>query len=311
MLPLPMSSRSLPALFVVGGLLIATTVWFAYELLKPEPPTQIVGVIEEEDGFGRIIEAPVTSSKPVAIPTPTPSPTPSPTPLSYADMNRLYGPCASVPVLMYHHIQPAEKAAERGQASLTVQTPIFRQHLEYLRDHGYTTITPADLAAFFDTGKELPSKPVLLTFDDGYDNFVSDAVPLLRDFGFAGSLYLSTGLVENPTYLKWNDLENAIKGSKITVANHTWSHRNMKSSEKDIAYEVDTAQKQLTDHGYGADKSFAYPYGITSQAAINHLQQNGYSLAFTTESGRTQCKGRRFLLPRIRVGNSSLPTYGL
>lgn len=307
-LPMPATIRNAHVLFAVGCILIGTAAWLGYQRLKPVK-TQIIAIEEQPDGFGKIIEGPVPT--PVVQPTPTPSPTPSPTPLSFADMNQMYGPCVNVPVLMYHHIQSAERAAERGQASLTVQTAIFQQQLTYLRDQGYTPITPADLAAFFDSGKTLPTKPIILTFDDGYDNFVSDAVPLLRAFDFAGTLYLSTGLVENPTYLKWNDLQNAIQGSKITVANHTWSHRNMRSKENDIAYEMDTAQKQLVEHGYGSDKSFAYPYGITSPGAIAHLEEKGYSLAFTTESGRVQCKQKRYLLPRIRVGNSSLKTYGL
>lgn len=261
----------------------------------------------DEEYFGELID------QPIATPSPSisPSPSPSPSPLSLAEMNQLYGPCTSLPVLMYHHIQTAESAEARGQTSLTVNTPIFQQHLQYLHDQGYTTITPADLANFFDEGTSLPAKPVLLTFDDGYDDFVTDAVPHLRAFDLTGTLYLSTGLTENPGYVSWNGLTQALAGSKIVVENHTWSHRSMKSSMEAITSEISTAQQQLVDHSFGNGRSFAYPYGITSPGAQEYLSSNSYTLAFTTQAGRIHCKGKRYLLPRIRIGNGSLKSYGL
>lgn len=245
------------------------------------------------------------------VPLPPPTPVPTPRPLTFAEMSALYGPCAIVPVLTYHHVQPEETAQQRGQQALTVYTPTFIAHLQYLKDRNYRVISPQQLIEFFDGGLALPPNPVLITFDDGYDDFASDAAPALRKANLGATLFLSTGLADNPGYVSWKQLAEAVEGSQIKVGNHTWSHHNLQARRDTIAYEVGTAQQQLSERGYGDPKTFAYPYGLTSAAGIDYLSNEGYQLAFTTEPGKILCKQRRLLLPRVRVGNAPLSAYGL
>jgi len=245
-------------------------------------------------------------------PTPTPSvanpplaetPTPTPTP-------RPAGPCADLPVLMYHHIQEYDVAKASGYQGLTVTPENFKKQLTYLNDRGYNSITPAQLIAFFDSGTSLPKKPIMLTFDDGYDDFATYAAPLLSQFNIKASMYLPTGLLENPGYLKWSTISSLNNGN-IYFGNHTWSHKSMGANLEVDKKEVTTAETQLKDHGLNASKVFVYPYGTVGAGIVNYLRDSGYTLAFTTVNGRLQCKGARLTLPRIRIGNSSLSIYGL
>jgi len=225
-------------------------------------------------------------------------------------MNALYGPCVDLPVLMYHHIQDYEVAKAGGYSGLTVTPETFQKHLAYLNDKKYTSVTVAQLIAFFDQGTSLPKKPVLLTFDDGYDDFATFAAPLLAQYSIKASAYLPTGLLENPGYLSWGTIAS-LSGAGIYFGNHSWSHQNMGTSAERIKKEITTAETQLANHGLNQIKTFVYPYGTVSKTAITFLQDSGYSLAFTTVQGRTQCKKQRLTLPRIRIGNGSLSTYGL
>ncbi len=251
------------------------------------------------------------TATPTSTPTPTPKPTPTPTPrpLTFEEMNQMYGPCASVPVLFWHHIQDLATAKTLGHAQLTVDVNIFRSQMQYLKDHGYTTISPQQLIAFFDSGALLPPKPVLLTIDDGYDDFGTDAAPIIREFGFQATSFIATGLLNNPGFMSWNTLSQLGSGN-FYFGNHTWSHRSVSAGDAIDDREITTADTQLAQHGLNAFKVFSYPYGFPNNYAVSVLERLGYKLAFTTYPGSTLCRGQRFFLPRIRIGNAGLSAYG-
>lgn len=247
---------------------------------------------------------------PSPSPKPSPTPTPTPKPLTFAQMNALYGPCVFLPTLFYHHIQSLDAAKKNGQTALTVGTDIFNNQMKYLKDKGYTTVTMNDLANFFDNGIPIPAGSILLTFDDAYADFATDAVPILREFGFKSTLFVPTGLVNNPGYLSWDTISSLVPGGDILFANHTWSHHNLIAPENVVEMEISTADTQLSEKGLDNPKVFAYPYGSPTGNSEAVLTKLGYKLAFTTVPGSTLCKRKRLELPRIRIGNTSLSFYG-
>ena len=252
---------------------------------------------------------PTITPSPTPTTTPTVTPTPTPRPLTLAEMNELYGPCVAAPVLMYHHVEDGQLAASNNHTSLNVAPDKFRQQMQYLKDRGYQTVTMAALNNFFDNGVALPSKPALITFDDGYVNFYQNAWPILQEFGFTSTVFLTTGLMENDPYLSWGQIDQA-KGN-VLFANHTWSHKSLGGSIEAAQQEISLADTQLTDRGLNSPKTFAYPYGTVSKAATDVLGQLGYRLAFTIKPGRILCAQQRLTLPRVRVGNADLGAYGL
>lgn len=249
--------------------------------------------------------------EPSVSPAASPTATPTPKPLSMAEMNKLYGPCVSVPILMFHHVEDMTKAKEDGHASLTVGLDYFKKDLEYLSSKGYTTIFPADLISFFDNGVTLPAKPVMLTFDDGYDDNGAEMYQMMKEANMKGVIFIPTGLMDNPGYLSWEKVKEMNNSGNFYFGNHTWSHRNVGGSLSVVEYEAKTADTQLADRGLNLTKVFAYPYGIENGQAVKLLKDMGYKLAFTTVYGRTQCEKKRFDLPRIRIGNAPLSSYGL
>lgn len=238
----------------------------------------------------------------VPLPPPSPVPTPSPTlkPITFQQVNQLYGPCVYLPTLMYHHIG-------EGHAGLTVTPKYFQGQLQYLQARSYHVIQMLDLINFFDSGAPLPTKPILLTFDDGYTDFITNVVPLISIFQYPVTLFLPTGLVNNPGYVTWDQLNSDF----VFVANHTWSHHNMRADAGIIAKEISTAQTQLEQHGFGSPRVFAFPYGAFGALSEQYLSSNNFKLAFTTQPGSTLCKKKRFELPRVRIGNAPLSAYGL
>jgi peptidoglycan/xylan/chitin deacetylase (PgdA/CDA1 family) len=288
----------LASTFAIAGVLV-----FSYSLLMT--------------GFGSLVmnSYPLTSKfnlNPLPTPdfTPTPLPSPTPRPLTFAEMDERYGPCVNLPVLMYHHVQSAEAAA-KNQTGLTVTTPVFRSQMEYLKQHGYISVGAEQLLQFFDNGVGLPAKAVLLTFDDGYEDFYTDAFPVLREMDFKAVMFLPTGLMENPDYLRWEQIEEMRRSGLVLFANHTWSHKNVRSTIAVAMEEMRTADEQLSSRGLNVPKVFAYPYGLGNDNTLANLNTLGYRLAFATTPGKVLCEKHRLILPRIRVGNSALSNYGI
>jgi peptidoglycan/xylan/chitin deacetylase (PgdA/CDA1 family) len=180
-----------------------------------------------------------------------------------------------------------------------------------LESHHFQPITPGQLTNFFNLGISLPLKPVLLTFDDGYADFYQYVFPLLKKYGYHAILFLPTGLTNNPGYITWNQAQEMSNSGLVDIANHTWSHHNLKSDATTDLREISIADTQLSQKGLDNPKVFAYPYGIVGKFAEKDLQNLGYSLAFTTSPGTVQCQKNRLHLSRIRIGNSSLNNYVL
>jgi peptidoglycan/xylan/chitin deacetylase (PgdA/CDA1 family) len=239
-----------------------------------------------------------------------PSPSPTPRPLTFVEMNNLYGPCARVPTLIYHHIEDLKEAQAKGHLWLAVSPEYFQKHLEYLATKGYTTISMAQLADFFDNSTPLPPKPVLLTFDDAYEDFYFNAYPLLSRMNMKATMFTPTGLVDNSGYLTWNEISQMATSGNVLFANHTWSHKNLQTTSDVVEKEISTADSQLADRGFNRPKVFADPYGASSAYAIEYLNKLGYKLAFTTRTGSVLCAKQRLVLPRIRISNSELSRYG-
>lgn len=289
---------------ILGVFLVVTGWWI---LVKNRSSQELVLAElwkknEEKSGF---LTLPTTTPEPSLMPTLIPTPTP----ISFEEMNRMYGPCVRINVLMYHHIQPEEEAKTKNQSSLTVTPDFFRQHLQYLKDRNYSIITGKDLIDFFNGNKTLSGKLAMITLDDGYQDNYKYAFPILKELGVKATVFASTGLMNNPDYLTWEEIKEM--NGVIYFGNHTWSHHSAAGSREEEEKEISLADGQLSEKGLNEYKVFAYPYGKTNVDAINILETKSYNLAFTTKSGNIMCKAKSLELPRIRVGGVLLSNYGL
>lgn len=240
----------------------------------------------------------------------TVTPTTSAKALDFDEMNKLYGPCGKVKVLMYHHIEDEKEAKKKGQINLAVNPSAFKQHLQYLKDKNYNVISINQLDSFL-KGGSLPAKPVLITLDDAYEDNYTQMFPILKEFGYHAIIFTPTGLISNPDYLNWDQIREMNNSGLIYFGNHTWSHHSSTGSIEVLTKEIGIADEQLTEKGLNNLKVFAYPFGKASSMAEGVLKNKGYNIAFTTTNGTIMCKGKSLELPRIRVGNASLVNYGL
>jgi peptidoglycan/xylan/chitin deacetylase (PgdA/CDA1 family) len=247
------------------------------------------------------VEKILPSPTPTAIPSPTPTPTPVYT-----------GYCLTVPVLLYHHIQPQARAIERGQASISVDNGVFDGQMGYLRSQGYTTITAKQLADALRTKSGLPAKSIVVTLDDGYKDNHEFALPIIQKYGITANILLSSGLMEGPDYLSWSQVNDMKNTGLVYFVNHTWSHFALpRGDAQKITDEINTAKGQIESHTGQVVDVFGYPYGSFNDQSISILQGLGYVGAYSTNPGWIQCDSFIMALHRNRVGNSPLSAYGL
>ncbi len=284
---------------ILAGVLILVFVALGLILATPK--------LAKGDNLKKSVVGEATSSAASAeAALPTPSPSPSPVPILNS------GFCLNVPVIFYHHIQPLAEAKAEGHASLTVDNGTFDSQMAYLVSRGYTTISAEVLTAALLGHQGLPGKSIVVSIDDGYADMFTYAYPIIQKYGITVNLAIPTGLMNNPGYMNWDNLRQMNGSGKVFTYNHTWSHANLvgASSEK-AQYEISTAKKQLAENLGRNSNVFFYPYGNENNAAIDVLRANGYNAAFTTIGGVTQCDSFMMSLRRIRIGNSSLASYGL
>ena len=216
-----------------------------------------------------------------------------------------------VPNLLYHSI--AEAVAPQF-SRWVVRPQVFAAHMAYLHDHGYTPITVTQLAiAMTDSSVRLPDQPVVLTFDDGFADFYTGALPALKRYGFAATLYITTGFVgkasrwlyregegERPM-LTWSQIAE-ISASGIECGAHSHSHPQLDTLPLGAAHDEISRSKSVLEQHLGRPvQTFAYPHGYDSPAVRRLVQQAGYSSACAVKYAMSALTDDRFALARIIV----------
>ncbi len=185
----------------------------------------------------------------------------------------------SIPILYYHSID-----YEEGN-ELRVPAEEFDAHMELLHKEGYKSITPDELYAYFYKGGTLPDKPILITFDDGYEDNYTNGFPIAQKYGFVGTIFMVTDWIDGRNYLKREQIKEMSQAGWV-IASHTRSHPYLTGmNQEQRKVELEGSRKVLEEILGHPIKYFAYPYGVYDQDIINDSKATGYTMAFTTERG--------------------------
>jgi len=209
-----------------------------------------------------------------------------------------------IPILTYHYISYNGNQADTIRTSLSTLPATFEEQLKLLQTHGFTTVSLDELAAAFTGNYTLPAKAVILTFDDGYRDFYTNAVPLLTKYQMKGVVFIATGLVGGGNYLTWNQIEELSRSPLVSFAAHTVHHYALTGvGEAVLKSELEESKLILEQHVSYRINWMAYPYGNFDQRVMKATQRAGYIGSATMLPDSWQYQSRFFYLPRIRVGN--------
>jgi peptidoglycan/xylan/chitin deacetylase (PgdA/CDA1 family) len=191
------------------------------------------------------------------------------------------------PVIMYHDI-----IERRGKGSVWFDctTDEFKKGMDLIVERGYTPVSLKDLHEHLTTGKSLPPKAIVLTFDDNYQGFYDRAYPILKEHNFPAAIFVHTGFVGDKSgahpKMGWDTLQELCKDPLITIASHTVTHPDLPTLTSDKQVEELTKSKEELESHLGIKVDyFAYPEGKNDAATQGYTKDAGYTLAFSIANG--------------------------
>jgi len=185
-----------------------------------------------------------------------------------------------VPILCYHQIRDWKPTDSKTSKTYIVPPAAFAAQMRMLADSGYHSITPDQLYAYLTTGARLPSKPIILSFDDTDLDQYTVAYPEMKKYGFKGLFFIMTVSLGRPHYMSRDQVRTLSDEGNI-IGSHTWDHHNVKKYEgNDWIVQLDKPTKTLEQITGKNIRYFAYPFGLWNTAAFPELKKRGFVAAF-------------------------------
>ncbi len=187
----------------------------------------------------------------------------------------------TIPVLYYHSVM-----VEPGN-ELRIPPVQFEEQMRYLAEKGYNVVSLDQLNKYFYEKGTLPEKPVVITFDDGYEDNYTNAYPILTKYGLTAAVFVVTNYIQGKGFMSWEQLEEL--GNKgWQIEGHTMNHPYLvkdKLNAASLKSELIEA-KDILEKRFGRPvKFFAYPFGDNNADIVRTVKEAGYLMAFTTERG--------------------------
>jgi peptidoglycan/xylan/chitin deacetylase (PgdA/CDA1 family) len=219
-------------------------------------------------------------------------------------------PAAGARVLLYHRFGP--KVAD----SMTVTTPVFKSHLDYLKANGYT-VTPLRtlVNAFLRKGPALPPKSVALVVDDGHITVYKEMLPLIKKYNYPVTLFIYPSAISNASYaMTWDQLRELKRTGLFDIQSHGYWHPNFKIEkkrlnpseyEKFVDGQLTKSRKTLEKKIGGPVDIIGWPFGIFDDYLISRAVKAGYVAGFSIEAHPVRSSDGVMKLPRYLLTNAN------
>jgi peptidoglycan/xylan/chitin deacetylase (PgdA/CDA1 family) len=215
----------------------------------------------------------------------------------------------TIPILAYHNVERAPAGARLQRLYVTPEQ--FERQLRTLRRLGFRGVSMSETVAALKAGSA--NRLVGLTFDDGYVDNLTVAMPILQKYGFTATCYAVSDRVG--TYNQWDaqqlnvrkplmdgaQLEQWVDGG-MEIGSHTSTHPRLDQLEPGPAYDEIAGSRTALSQLLGREvKHFCYPYGRFVPAVADYVRQAGYESAVSTQRGIARASDDLYSLPRVSV----------
>jgi peptidoglycan/xylan/chitin deacetylase (PgdA/CDA1 family) len=220
-----------------------------------------------------------------------------------------------VPVLAYHSISENLFGKLHPYHQINTSASVFALQMRWLRHAGYRTIDLPEMMNALATGRDL-SKTVVLTFDDGYQDFHTDAFPVLKQCGFTATVFLASDRIRNTAaciegadYLTWCEVRE-LHSQGISFGSHSVTHADFRSlGPEEIDYELGYSKETIEQEIGVPVESFSYPFALPEEDRdftrylADILENLGYKNGVSSAIGRAKPGNTRFFLPRLPINS--------
>ena len=214
----------------------------------------------------------------------------------------------TVPILMYHYIEVAP--ASTTLKGLYLDPKIFDNQLQELKKNNYQTLFVSEVASNIINKNKVAQNNIVLTFDDGYEDFYSEAYPILKKYNFKATLYVIINALGTKGYLTKSQVRELADSGLVEIASHTFNHPDLRNlKDKDARFEIMASKKVLEQISGKPVLSFAYPFGLYKPEFFTIASSTGYTSAVSVMAGTRQGTGNQWLLRRLRPNERSGATF--
>lgn len=220
-----------------------------------------------------------------------------------AALNVLPASIYKVSILMYHYVENVKDSNDKIRISLNTPPYILEEQIKTLTDAKYTFMTNQEFSEVIEGKKFLPPNPILLTFDDGYEDFYTDVLPILRKYNIKATNYIISGFINRGNHMSDSQIQETINSGLVEIGAHTVHHSWLKGrSLNDSLYEAENSKIELEKRYNIKVTSFAYPFGAFDNQAIEAVKKSNFTTAVSTIPGNEQSKENKYFLFRLRPG---------
>lgn len=220
--------------------------------------------------------------------------------------------CPPIPILMYHSVHPSINCKAHPYFCTGVTPEKFCEHLRYISERGFKVRTLDELPVLIN--RPCKERSVVITFDDGYEDFYEFAFPVLQKYNMRSTVFVPSGLISSTErklgakrLMTWDQII-ACSDWGIEIGSHSVSHRKLIDLNNDeVKAEIFESKRDIEKKVKKPVVSFSYPYKFPEEKKdfvaqlCSLLPQAGYQSCVTTRIGCTRKGDNRFLLKRIPV----------
>lgn len=204
--------------------------------------------------------------------------------LNHHDIVVVKSATTTIPILLYHKIGQAKAPSIHGNKvtpKYSVDTDVFDAQMKFIKDSGYTTLTTQELIND-EQNHNLPAKPLVITFDDGWKSQYENALPILNKYNMHATFYIYTGVIGSPLYMSWDDLHSLLN-QNMEIGDHTKTHSRLSKINADrLDEEISKSKNVLENNLHVTISDFAFPYGDYNKSVLDVVKKSGYVSARTS-----------------------------
>ena len=219
-----------------------------------------------------------------------------------------------IPILMYHSISD-EKEKSHPYYHVNTSSSVFDAQMHYLYENNYSVINLQDLEKSFDTRDS--SKYVVITFDDGFHDFYTNALPILKKYNFTATVFLPSAFIsahhkklKGKGHLNWQEVRE-LSDAGISIGSHTANHPQLSElSDTEVEYEIQHSKEIIENNLGSAIDTFSYPYKFPDEnkkfkiILRDLLNKHGYKYGVNTRIGTTSKKDDIYFMKRLPVNSA-------
>lgn len=207
-----------------------------------------------------------------------------------------------LPIIMYHYVEYVKDKGDTIRQRENVNPATFEWQVKTLKENGYKFYFVKDVPQLLKNDR-ISSRAAVITFDDGYRDFYTDAFPILKKYQVKSTVYVICDFIGGDNFMTEQQLKNVVKSGLVEIGAHTSDHLYLESMLKpSVEEQIATCKKDLETILKKSIETFAYPYGAFSQETVNEVKKASFSAAVSVIPGIVQSENNLFYLYRIRPG---------